>query len=1025
MDTSFLHRVLSVLAVLGVMLFANSTAQGATGSVVVGQSVTFSVTANGTVPFTYQWYKNSAAIAGATAATCSISSVQTSDAGSYSATVSNSAGSTSSDTATLVVNPAAVAPTITTQPASQTVVAGASVTFTAAASGTPAPTYQWQKNGANISGCTSASYTIASVATGNAGTYTMVATNSAGSATSSGAVLTVNPATVAPKITTQPVSQTVVVGASVTFTAAASGAPAPSYQWQKNGANIAGCTSASYTISSVATGNAGTYTMVATNSAGSATSNGAVLTVNPATVAPTITAQPVSQTVMTGSSVTFSVTATGVPAPTYQWRKGSRNISGATASSYTIAAVSSANAATYTVVVKNSSGSVTSNGAVLTVKAATAAPTITTQPVSQTAVTGASVTFTAAASGTPAPTYQWQKNGANISGATSASYTIANVATGNAGTYTMVATNSAGSATSNGAVLTVNAATVAPTITTQPASQTVVPGASATFTAAASGTPAPTYQWQFNGAKITGATSASYTIASAAAGNAGTYTMVATNSAGSATSSGAVLTVNAATTGQALTIWQSTAVPALADGGADSPVELGVKFRSDTAGSIVGIRFYKALKNTGTHIGNLWSSNGTLLASATFSGESASGWQQVTFATAVSIAANTVYVASYHCAGGHYSADVNYFASSGVDNPPLHALANGVSGPDSVYSYGTTSVFPVQTWNTSNYWVDVAFVQNAATETSAAVSAESVAALPLMATGSSLDGTTQGVAAQAAGISLNSSLAAASTTGVATGSTAGKPSVPADFNGDGFADLLWQNLGTGETKIWFMNGVTKAGETSLGNNPNAGWTFPGTGDFNGDGKTDVLWQNTNTGACGIELLDGTVSIGSVGLPAVSAGWRIAGTGDFNGDGKTDILWQNIVTGEISVWFMNGTKYGSVASLGTVSLDWRIAGTADFNGDGNVDILWQNKVTGEVSIWLMNGTTCTSVVSLGCVSLDWQIAGAADFDLDGHPDIVWQNVVSGDRGIRLMNGTTCLGWVDLGTVPIQWSIVGGM
>ena len=139
------------------------------------------------------------------------------------------------------------------------------------------------------------------------------------------------------------------------------------------------------------------------------------------------------------------------------------------------------------------------------------------------------------------------------------------------------------------------------------------------------------------------------------------------------------------------------------------PVELGVKFRSDVAGAITGIRFYKATANTGTHIGNLWSSTGTKLATATFSGESASGWQQVNFATPVAISANTVYVASYHANNGHYSADEDYFASSGVDNAPLHALANGVSGGNGVYAYGASSVFPTQTWNTSNYWVDVLF----------------------------------------------------------------------------------------------------------------------------------------------------------------------------------------------------------------------------------------------------------------------------------------------------------------------------
>ena len=105
--------------------------------------------------------------------------------------------------------------------------------------------------------------------------------------------------------------------------------------------------------------------------------------------------------------------------------------------------------------------------------------------------------------------------------------------------------------------------------------------------------------------------------------------------------------------------------------GPDSAVELGVKFRSDVAGTITGIRFYKASTNTGTHVGNLWSSTGTLLATATFANETASGWQQVNFSTPVAITANTVYVASYHTNVGHYSDNLNYFASQGVDSPPL------------------------------------------------------------------------------------------------------------------------------------------------------------------------------------------------------------------------------------------------------------------------------------------------------------------------------------------------------------------
>ena len=135
-------------------------------------------------------------------------------------------------------------------------------------------------------------------------------------------------------------------------------------------------------------------------------------------------------------------------------------------------------------------------------------------------------------------------------------------------------------------------------------------------------------------------------------------------------------------------------MPGTADSGPDSAVELGVKFRSDVAGKITGIRFYKATANTGTHVGNLWSSAGTLLGSITFSNETASGWQQMLLATPVAITSNTVYVASYHCTIGHYSEDDNYFLSNGVNNPPLHALTNGVSGGNGVYAYGDKQRFP-------------------------------------------------------------------------------------------------------------------------------------------------------------------------------------------------------------------------------------------------------------------------------------------------------------------------------------------
>src|SRR5215472_12260846 len=198
----------------------------------------------------------------------------------------------------------AVLPGITTQPASQTVTAGQTATFTVVASGTAPLSYQWQKNGANIAGATSSSYTTPVTTTSDSGsTFDVVVSNTAGSATSNAATLTVNPAPVAPTIITQPTNQTVTVGQAATFSVTATGTAPLSYQWRKNGANIAGATSASYTTPATTTSDSGsTFLVVVSNSAGTATSSAATLTVNPVPVAPSITTQPTNQTVTAGQT---------------------------------------------------------------------------------------------------------------------------------------------------------------------------------------------------------------------------------------------------------------------------------------------------------------------------------------------------------------------------------------------------------------------------------------------------------------------------------------------------------------------------------------------------------------------------------------------------------------------------------------------------------------------------------------------------------------------------------------------------
>ena len=151
--------------------------------------------------------------------------------------------------------------------------------------------------------------------------------------------------------------------------------------------------------------------------------------------------------------------------------------------------------------------------------------------------------------------------------------------------------------------------------------------------------------------------------------------------------------------------------PSAPDGGADPPVELGVTFRADMNGSIQGIRYYKSAANTGTHVGHLWSADGALLGTATFQNESSSGWQQANFATPIPIVADRLYVASYHTTVGHYAADAGW---AGASAPPLYAPANGTSFGgrtvrNGVFGYGPAGTFPTNTWNSANYFVDVAF----------------------------------------------------------------------------------------------------------------------------------------------------------------------------------------------------------------------------------------------------------------------------------------------------------------------------
>ncbi len=513
--------------------------QPASQTVAAGVNVSFNVAASGTPPFSYQWRFNGANVSGATGATYSLTSVQPAQAGNYSVVVGNSAGAATSSVAVLSVTITTTPPSIVTQPSSQTVIAGTSASFSVAATGTVPLQYQWLFNGANVSGATGTTYSLANVQSTQAGNYSVVVTNSAGAVTSAVAVLTVT-SSGAPAIVTPPANQVVAPGKSVTFSVVATGTQPLQYQWLFNGAPLAGAYSPTLTLNFVQANRAGNYSAVVINSSGSVTSAPAVLTVGNVTP-PTISSQPASQATTTGANVSFTVGANGTAPLSYQWLFNGASLSGATGATLSLTKVQTTQSGNYSVIVTNSFGAATSAVAVLTVTNPIP-PSIVTQPASQTVTGGTNVNFTVVATGTPPLAYQWRFNGANVSGATATVYSLANVQTAQSGNYTLVVSNFVSAVTSAVAVLTVTNP-IPPTIVTQPTSQTVAAGVNVSFNVAATGTPPFSYQWLFNGASLSGATSTTLSLTGVQLGNAGNYTAVVKNVAGSATSAVALLTV--------------------------------------------------------------------------------------------------------------------------------------------------------------------------------------------------------------------------------------------------------------------------------------------------------------------------------------------------------------------------------------------------------------------------------------------------------------------------------------------------
>ncbi len=540
-EVSLYNRALSPNEIAGVYAAGvagkckavNITTQPQNQAVNIGSNATFTVGASGFGNLVYRWQFNATNIVGASNTSLVLVNVQATNAGNYQVVVTNLLSSVTSAVAVLTVN---VPPFVTVVPTNQTVLTGANVNFSVSAGGTAPLNYQWRKGGGVLLGQTNTSLSLTGVTTNDAGSYDVIVGNIAGSTTSSPpVVLTVN---MLPFITVAPTNQSVLAGANVNFNVSAGGTAPLNYQWRKGGGALLGQINTSLSLTSVTTNDAGSYDVVISNVAGSVTSTPpAMLTVN---VPPFITVGPTNQTVLTGASVNFSVSAGGTSPLNYQWRKSGGVIANQTNTTLSLTGVTTNDAESYTVVVSNVAGSTTSSPpAVLTVNVL---PFITVAPTNQSVLAGANTNFNLSAGGTAPLNYQWRKNGGVLPGQTNTSLPLSNVATNDAGSYDVVVSNIAGSTTSSPpAVLTVN---VLPFITVAPTNQSVLAGGNVSFNVSTGGTAPLNYQWRKSGGALPGQTNTSLSLTGVTTNDAGSYDVVISNIAGSTTSSPpAVLTI--------------------------------------------------------------------------------------------------------------------------------------------------------------------------------------------------------------------------------------------------------------------------------------------------------------------------------------------------------------------------------------------------------------------------------------------------------------------------------------------------
>ena len=356
-----LETVRSEQATLTVVVPPEITQQPETQTVNVGQSATLRVAVNSAEPPRFAWQFQGNPLPGETNAALALANLAIAQAGDYAVAIANSAGARTSAVAHLsVVAP----PEITDQPQNQVGATGSSISFAVGARTTAPLSYQWRLNGTDLPGATGPLLEVKNVQRTNAGSYSVVVGNRAGTVASAAALLTV---TLPPEITTQPISQTGVVNRPLTLGVVATSAGPLSYQWYWGSSVLTGAVANTLAFPKPQLSNGGVYSVVVSNVAGVVTSSSARLTF---LVPPSITLQPLSQTGAFGGSITLRAAASGTPPLSYNWRwsgAGESALLDATHPELRLTALVPAQSGTYSLIVSNAAGAVTSNPALLLV----------------------------------------------------------------------------------------------------------------------------------------------------------------------------------------------------------------------------------------------------------------------------------------------------------------------------------------------------------------------------------------------------------------------------------------------------------------------------------------------------------------------------------------------------------------------------------------------------------------------------------------------------------------------------------